>query len=327
MKKLIAMVVSAAVEVTFSSHVYIIGDKIFLQKSGAPIGLELSCAIHRPFMMRFDRLFLIKVQAAGLNMVLYGRYVDDTNEVCELRNEDDSDEDLARELQDIANSVIPGLKFEVDLPSRHTDGCLPILDMAVWLDSDGNLRHKHYEKSMASKLVISERSAHPKSGKRSVHIAEIVRRLTNTSRELDWDQYVAPILSEYMARMKAAGYSQDYRQHVLQNALNIYVLKLRKNDEGITPLNRPKGYRKLERRKEKHQKKRNWSQKGGHVAPIIVPSTPGGILAQMMRKVADSEATPGLHFKVVEKGRKETGEFTFQTKSNFIRPLCEERSS
>ena len=39
------MVVSAAVEVTFSSHVYIIGDKIFLQKSGAPIGLELSCAI------------------------------------------------------------------------------------------------------------------------------------------------------------------------------------------------------------------------------------------------------------------------------------------
>ena len=302
MKKLIAMVVSAAVEVTFSSHVYIIGDKIFLQKSGAPIGLELSCAIHRPFMMRFDRLFLIKVQAAGLNMVLYGRYVDDTNEVCELRNEDDSDEDLARELQDIANSVIPGLKFEVDLPSRHTDGCLPILDMAVWLDSDGNLRHKHYEKSMASKLVISERSAHPKSGKRSVHIAEIVRRLTNTSRELDWDQYVAPILSEYMARMKAAGYSQDYRQHVLQNALNIYDLKLRKNNEGITPLNRPKGYRKLERRKEKHQKKRNWSQKGGHVAPIIVPSTPGGILAQMMREVADSEATPGLHFKVVEKG-------------------------
>ena len=76
---------------------------------------------------------------------------------------------------------------------------------------------------MASKLVISERSAHPKSGKRSVHIAEIVRRLMNTSRELDWDQYVVPILSEYMARMKAAGYNQDYRQHVLQNALSVYV--------------------------------------------------------------------------------------------------------
>ena len=89
--------------------------------------------------MRFDRLFLIKVQAAGLNMLLYERYVDDTNEVCELRNEDDSDEDLARELQEIANSVISGLKFKVDLPSRHTDGCLPILDMAVWLNSDGNL--------------------------------------------------------------------------------------------------------------------------------------------------------------------------------------------
>ena len=155
---------------------------------------------------------------------------------------------------------------------------------------------------MASKLVISERSAHPKSGKCSVHIAEIVRRLMNTSRELDWDQYVVPILSEYMARMKAAGYNQDYRQHVLQNALSVYDAKLRKNDEGVTPLNRPKGYQKLERRKDKHLKRRNWSQKGGHVAPIIIPSTPGGILAKMMREVADAESAPGLHFKVVEKG-------------------------
>ena len=95
--------------------------------------------------------------------------------------------------------------------------------------------------------------------------------------------------------MKAAGYSQDYRQHVLQNALNIYDLKLRKNDEGITPLNRPKGYRKLERRKEKHQKKRNWSQKGGHVAPIKVPSTPGGLLAKMMREnEAEDELQRGV---------------------------------
>ena len=55
-----------------------------------------------------------------------------------------------------------------------------------------------------------------------------------------------------MARMKAEGYSQDYRQHVLQNALNIYDSKIRKNDDGVMPLNRPKGYRKLERRKDKH---------------------------------------------------------------------------
>ena len=68
--------------------------------------------------------------------------------------------------------------------------------------------------------------------------------------------------------------------------------------------NWPPGFRKIERRKEKQIKKKNWSTKGGYVAPIIVPSTPGGILAKMLREVADSEATPGLRFKVVEKGGK-----------------------
>ena len=70
------------------------------------------------------------------------------------------------------------------------------------------------------------------------------------------------------------------------------------------PLNRPKGYKKVERMSEKADKRKSWSRKGGFVAPIIVPSTPGGILAKMMRSVAEKEATPGLRFKVVEKGGK-----------------------
>ena len=157
---------------------------------------------------------------------------------------------------------------------------------------------------MATKLIIPERSAHPNSGKRSVHIAELVRRLCNTSRELNWDTYVAPVLLEYMARMRAAGYSQDYREHVLRNALAIWDAKLRKNDDGTMPLNRPKGFKKAERMSGKAEKRKSWSRKGGFVAPIIVPSTPGGVLAKMMRDVAEKEATPSLRFKVVEKGGK-----------------------
>ena len=58
------------------------------------------------------------------------------------------------------------------------------------------------------------------------------------------DTYVVLVLSEHMARMKAAGYNKDYWQHVLQNALAIYDAKLHKNDKGMVPLNRPKGYKK-----------------------------------------------------------------------------------
>ena len=63
------------------SHVYCLGDKVYLQLSGGPIGLELTGAVSRPFMARWDRLYLESVEKAGLKMLLYERYVDDSNQV------------------------------------------------------------------------------------------------------------------------------------------------------------------------------------------------------------------------------------------------------
>ena len=162
--------------------------------------------------------------------------------------------------------------MECDLPSKHSDGKLPILDMAVWMSEGGNVLYKHFEKKMASRLTISERSAHSSTCKRSVHVQELVRRMWNTSTELDWDQHVAPVCSDYCGRLYAAGYSEQYRKNVVKHAVNIWDKKIHDNDTGVSPLNRPKGYRKLERRKEK---KKNWTTKGGYCAPIIVPATPG----------------------------------------------------
>ena len=124
--------------------------------------------------------------------------------------------------------------------------------------------------------------------------------MQNSSRDLDWNTEVAPAVSEYCGRMMAGGYSEKYRKDITKHALAIYDDKVRKNDSGEVPLNRPKGYKKLERRKLKKQKKRNWSSKGGYVAPIIIPSTPGGKLLKMLKKVAESE--PELRFNFVEKG-------------------------
>ena len=72
-----------------------------------------------------------------------------------------------------------------------------------------------------------------------------------------------------MAKMKAAGYDQDYRKHCLQHALNVYDKKLRDNDDGVSPLKRAPGVRKNERRKEKQQKRKSWSQK----VVILLPSS------------------------------------------------------
>ena len=69
-------------------------------------------------------------------------------------------------------------------------------------------------------------------------------------------------------------------------------------------MNRPAGYQKVERRKQKLVKKKNWSTKGGYVAPIIIPSTPDGELAKMLKQVAEAENECGIKFKIIEKGGK-----------------------
>jgi hypothetical protein len=58
----------------------------------------------------------------------------------------------------------------------------------------------------------------------------------------------------------------------------------------------------VDRRNKKDKKKHNWSNKGGHIAPIFVPPTPDGELAKMLREIAENEAEAGINFRIVETG-------------------------
>ena len=78
-KKMLALAVSLGVYTVMSNHTYKVGDKLYLQAGGGPIGLELTGAVARPFMMRWDKLYLKKVKEAGLVLQLYERHIDDSN--------------------------------------------------------------------------------------------------------------------------------------------------------------------------------------------------------------------------------------------------------
>ena len=192
--------------------------------------------------------------------------------------------------------------MEADVVKNHSDLKIPILDMKVHIDSEGFARHEHFEKPMSTKLVLSARSAHSGACKRSVHVTECLRRIQNTSKDADWDEDVVPVLNDYMGRMKAAGYREDQRKHVLLNAIAIYEKKVKLDSDGETPLNRPSNYKKVERAKQKRMKKKNWATKGGHTAVIIVAATPDSKLAKGLQKIADSEKDCGIWFKIQEKG-------------------------
>ena len=102
--------------------------------------------------------------------------------------------------------------------------------------------------------------------------------------------------------MMQAGYPEKYRKDALCRGIRIFDKMLEENDTGVRPLYRPKDWEVVARRKEKQNKKHNWSSKGGHVAPIFVPPSPNGELAQALRDIADREAEAGVKFRIVESG-------------------------
>ena len=104
--------------------------------------------------------------------------------------------------------------------------------------------------------------------------------------------------------MKEAAYEENYRESILKQALAIYDTKVDEEKNNTRPLYRPKDWQKEERSKKKKDKKRDWSTKGGHIAPIFIPSTPRGELARRMKKVVENEKKAGINFKIVEMGGK-----------------------
>ena len=139
---------------------------------------------------------VVDVPGAGL------RFIESEGRV--IRGEDILEQELAIEadkrcmnlVQKIGNSIHPSISLEVDYPSQHVDGKLPILDLKVWVESrrvqgvgEGENKvsvflHEFYSKDVASKCVVNGKSAMSWSCKRTILTQEVLRILRNCSREL-----------------------------------------------------------------------------------------------------------------------------------------------
>ena len=69
-------------------------------------------------------------------MPLYERYIDDSNQGVVVE-EDDAIEDVVVRLKDIADSILPGIIMEVDLPSNYENKKLSILICSVTCNKVG----------------------------------------------------------------------------------------------------------------------------------------------------------------------------------------------
>ena len=272
------------------------------QARGGPIGLALTGDVAQVFMCWWDGEFIRRMEEAGIDVILYKRLVDDVNLVLkrlgvarEEMGDGPEDEKNMRMVQRIANGIHKSIEVTADYPSRNVDKKVPILDLKVWLarvydqvtnDAPCFLLHEYYHKEVASRAVISARSAVPWQAKRTILTQEILRVLRNCSRRLPWSEVCAHV-ETYLARMQYSGYHRRFRTEVVMSALNAYDKMVERDEEGVEPLYRPRGWNEVERAKRRRAKKGDWFKGGDqrNESVVFVPATPGSELRRRYQKI------------------------------------------
>ena len=126
----------------------------------------------------------------------------------------------------IAGTIMPGsILMEVDVPTNHSSGKVPMLDMAMWVEGN-QILFCHYSKPMATKSVIMARSAFTTREIKNILLEEGSRRLRNCSPNLPWDTK-GDFITALNIQMAEAGHKEEFRDMVTTRVVAKYANSLR----------------------------------------------------------------------------------------------------
>ena len=310
-KSILGKVVEIAVRTTFQTHFYQWGGKIYRQQRGGPIGLKASGTVAGVAMEVWIREFKRILVAAGVEVHLLSKYVDDVliilgglakgsrwSQGKVIQTEETTNEDAEKDIQEVtlqvlktaANSVTPYLKFTGEV--AQGERAIAVLDTTVWYgdkrskekwfhgdgvvpggegDQGRCIQYLFYQKSMTNKLGILKRSAISEGTKVSTACAEVMRRLKNTSMFASREQ-VEEVLTEYMDNLIGMGYDEDWRTKVLSSSIKGYRRILGQVREGKTQRNREGASTRTSRRWGRLMGPSTWFKK----VPSTVNTGQGG---------------------------------------------------
>ena len=223
--------------------------------------------------------------------------VEEKLEIVEEMKEQDEDkevDELTMEVfKQVADSVDDDIEVEVDYPSKNEDKMMPILDMKMAMNSESQVVYKFYRKPQSNSRIMMARSALSDRMKRSTMSSEAMRRLMCCSPNLDERERVK-VMEDFARLMKRSGYKERFRHEVISDALQGYAKRVKEEEEGRRPLNRPKKFEEDKRRKKKEEKKERWYRKeerGSRVREgvLIIPPTPHSVLAKELRRISQEE--------------------------------------
>ena len=321
-RTLLAEAIMIVLELILQNHIYQFNNVIRKQKEGGPIGLDLTGVIAKIFMGWWDEQLLLKLQENRMVIKMYKRYVDDINmcvscaipgsrvigheiQVVEDRiNEDeciDKDKRTLDIIQKLGETIHESIKLEYDIPSAHTDGKLPMLDLKIWIEKNSDNEHKiiyeHYTKDVSSLLLTNARSAMAWKQKRTILTQQCLKIMLNCSPDLPWQQ-TAQHIEHFCHRMQSSGYDRRMKYEVVKSAINAYRLMKKDDEEGLKPMYRGRRHERTSRRKDKMSKRNNWFTDARNESVLFVPATPNSELAKLYRQeIRESK----IRIKVVEK--------------------------
>ena len=129
-----------------------------------------------------------------------------------------------KKVQEVANMLVEGIKFTIDLPERHGDGRVPMLDLSVWMeDREGSrvICHSYYEKPTTSPLVFHGRGACSTKQKITILSEEVKRRLYNQDK-LHSIKERETELERFSKKMIDSSYTSEVRREILVSGIKRY---------------------------------------------------------------------------------------------------------
>jgi hypothetical protein len=199
--------------VLWTNFVYEFGGEYFLQMEGGPIGARITMAGSRLVMQEWAEGYREVLDKSGVTRDAHKGYVDDGRQITDLMirgsryeksrkrfiwREDWESEDELENLPDevrmgricleAMNDVSPDLTFTVETVHDFDNKRLATLDFeaeVVDCQTHGcpQIIYSYFEKSMKTSLVIAEASAMGEHQKFSILTNEVIRRLSNTSKD------------------------------------------------------------------------------------------------------------------------------------------------
>ena len=131
------------------------------------------------------------------------------------------------------------IRWTCDLPSAHTTGKMPLLDIQIWVTENETgtvTNYEFYHKLMSNPVSIPSESALSNGVKFATHRQEVIRILRNTSIHLPWS-VKAKYLWDFSC--KQSGYGEGFRIQVLCGGITGHLKKLDLCTTKIIPFNRP----------------------------------------------------------------------------------------